>query len=130
MHVFLEMTPPRVTGQMRKVRVVNGRPIFYDPPEIKEARQALCGYLAPGRPDEPLDGPLELRVLWMFPGQRRKDGEWKTTRPDTDNLEKLLKDCMTATGYWKDDAQVCREVIEKRWSNNPSGIYIEVEELE
>ena len=33
------------------------------------------------------------------------DGEYRTTKPDTDNLQKLLKDCMTATGFWTDDAQ-------------------------
>ena len=25
---------------------------------------------------------------------------WKTSKPDTDNLIKMLKDCMTRTGYW------------------------------
>lgn len=27
-----------------------------------------------------------------------KDGEYKTTRPDTENLQKLLKDVMTGLG--------------------------------
>ena len=45
-------------------------------------------------------------------------------------LQKMLKDCMTRCGFWKDDAQVARETVEKRWSDDPAGIYIEVEELE
>ena len=32
----------------------------------------------------------------------------EVTKPDTDNLQKLLKDCMTKCGFWKDDAQVVR----------------------
>ena len=36
---------------------------------------------------------------------------------------------MTAVGFWKDDAQVCSEIIQKFWAVHP-GIYIEVGELE
>ena len=45
-------------------------------------------------------------------------------------LQKLLKDCMTKCGFWKDDAQVVREMVEKRWADEPMGIYIEIMELE
>lgn len=48
--------------------------------------------------------------------------------PYMDNLQKLLKDCMTTVGFWKDDAQVTCEIIEKFWADIP-GIYIEVEEI-
>ena len=51
------------------------------------------------------------------------------TRPDTDNLQKLLKDCMTRTGFWRDDAQVCREDVTKRWSREKPGIRIRVVSL-
>ena len=85
----------------------------------------------PHKPNVPLEGPLSLSVIWLFPkGKSHKHGEWRVTRPDTDNLEKMLKDCMTRTGFWKDDAQVVHEVVEKRWSDEPSGIYIEIEKLE
>ena len=47
---------------------------------------------------------------------------------DTDNLQKLLKDCMTDLEYWKDDAQVASEIVEKFWSDTV-GIYVKVEEL-
>ena len=83
------------------------------------------------RPKEPLTGPLSLSVLWLFPkGKSHKAGEWRVTRPDTDNLEKTLKDCMTHCGFWKDDAQVVREHVEKKWSEDPVGIEIEITELE
>lgn len=51
-----------------------------------------------------------------------------TTKPDTDNLQKLLKDCMTKLGYWQDDAQVASEIVEKFWADTV-GIYIKIEEL-
>ena len=131
MEFFINMNPPTATAQMKQVRVVHNKPMFYDPPAVKDARQALTAYLAPHKPTEPLEGALSLRTLWLFPkGKAHKHGEWRTTKPDTDNLQKLLKDCMTAVGFWKDDAQVVREIVEKRWSDEPCGIYIEVQQLQ
>ena len=131
MNFFIAIDPPTSTAQMKQVRVVKGKPIFYDPPAVKEARNVLSAHLAVHKPDKPMAGPVSLRVLWLFPkGKSHRNGEWRITKPDTDNLQKLLKDCMTKCGFWVDDAQVVREVAEKRWADDPSGIYIEVEELE
>lgn len=131
MEFFIAMNPPTSTAQMKQVRVVNNKPVFYDPAPVKEARKKLIGLLILHRPDTPLEGPLALTVMWLFPkGRSHKNGEWRITKPDTDNLQKLLKDCMTKCQFWKDDAQVVREVVEKRWSDDPCGIYIEIQELE
>ncbi|MBE6902906.1 MAG: RusA family crossover junction endodeoxyribonuclease, partial [Ruminococcaceae bacterium] len=53
---------------------------------------------------------------------------YKLTKPDTDNLNKLLKDCMTKLGFWKDDALVASEIIEKFYGEIP-GVYIRIEVL-
>ena len=131
MEFFIAINPPTSTAQMKQVRVVKGKPVFYDPPAVKAARNMLSAHLAIHRPDNPMSGPVSLRVLWLFPrGKHHKNGEWRITKPDTDNLQKLLKDCMTRCGFWKDDAQVVREAVEKRWADDPCGLYIEVNELE
>lgn len=130
MSFFIAMNPPTVTAQEHKVKVVKGKPLFYDTPEIKEAKALLIAHLSGNRPAVPMLGALSFRALWLFPKGRHKNGEWRVTKPDTDNLQKLLKDCMTKCGFWKDDAQVVRETVEKRWSDEPCGIYIEIEELE
>ena len=131
MHFFMEMRPPTATAQERSVKVIGGRPVFYDPPNVRDARELLLGHLIKNKPDKPMEGALELTVLWLFPkGKSHRHGEWRKTRPDTDNLQKLLKDCMTQVGFWKDDAQVASEHVQKRWSAEPSGIYIEIKELE
>ena len=128
MKFTLDITPSTVTAQEKKVCVVKGRPIFYDPPKVQTAKAELMVHLHEHRPKEPMEGAVFLKVVWMFPkGRTHKDGEWRTTRPDTDNLQKMLKDCMTKTGYWKDDALVVREVVEKRWAENP-GIEIQITE--
>ena len=66
---------------------------------------------------------------WCFPlSGKHRDGEYKITKPDTDNLVKMVKDVMTDLGYWRDDAQVASEVIEKFWAAMP-GLYVYIEEL-
>ena len=131
MKIFLSIVPPTTTAQEHQVKVIRGRPFFYDPPKVKYAREVLRTNLRLHRPPAPLTGPVKLRAVWYFPkGKTHKDGEWKITRPDTDNLQKLLKDCMTAEGFWKDDAQVAVEMVEKKWSADPVGIGIEIELLE
>ena len=126
---FMSMDPPTITYQEKKVRIVNGKPVFYEPMELKNARQKLRAYLLRNKPDQIYDGPLELVTKWCFPlSGSHRSGEYRSTKPDTDNLQKLLKDCMTSIGFWKDDALVCRELVEKFWSDIP-GIYIRIMEI-
>ena len=136
MEFFLPMEHvPTVTHQEHKVKIRNGKPVFYDPPELLSARQKYCDMLVKHRPAEQLTGPLQLTVIWCFLTDRHPDGAWRTTKPDTDNLQKLLKDCMTHVGFWEDDAQVVREEVEKRWvrgirnGGTASGIWIQVKQL-
>lgn len=125
---FLDIVPPRTTHQQKKVVVVGGRPHFYEPQRLKDARQLFMLALNPYRPREPFAGAVKLSSRWQFPRGKHQDGEYKVTRPDTDNLQKLLKDCMTDAGFWRDDAQVASEQVEKIWSGRP-GILVRIEEL-
>lgn len=128
---FMAMVPPTVTHQEKQIRVVNGKPVVYEPAELKAARQKLNAHLAAFKPAEQYTtGPLEIVAKWCFPAKgRHKNGEYRTSKPDTDNLQKLLKDCMTDVGFWKDDAIVAREITEKFWADVP-GIYIRIRELQ
>lgn len=126
---FMHIIPPTATQQEHKVRVVHGKPIFYDPPELQAAREKLLANLAAHKPDIPFSCGVQLITKWCFPCGRHADGEYRVTKPDTDNLQKLLKDCMTAVGFWTDDALVASEVTEKFWATVP-GIYINIQELE
>lgn len=125
---FMAMEPPTCTHQEKKVAVIKGRPVFYDPPEVKDARKKLMGHLVKHKPRSRIETGCRLVTKWCFPKGRHRDGEYRITKPDTDNLQKLLKDCMTACGFWKDDALVSSEVVEKFWADVP-GIYIRIEEL-
>jgi Holliday junction resolvase RusA-like endonuclease len=125
---FVTIVPPTVTHQEKKVRVVNGKPIFYEPDELKDARQKLLAHLAKHVPDEKFTGPIQLITKWCYLKGKHGNGEYKTTKPDTDNMIKLLKDVMTELGYWQDDALVASEITEKFWADNP-GIYVRINQL-
>lgn len=119
---------PSATGQEKGYSSKTGT--YYEPDRLKAARRKINGHLAPYRPEKPLEGPLMLTVKWCYPASKEHPGgTWKTTKPDTDNLLKVLKDEMTHLGFWHDDAQVCSEHSDKFYNHLP-GIYVAVEELE
>lgn len=129
-HFFLAMDPPTRTQQEHKVGITKtGKPYFYEDRELKEARRKINIALRSFVPKVPYEGGVRLIVKWCFPKGSHQHGTYKTTKPDTDNLNKMLKDEMTRLKFWKDDALVASEVIEKFWAETP-GIYISIEELD
>ena len=121
---FLPMKIPSVTHQEKRIAVKNGKPVVYEDARLKDARQQFLGYLAMHKPQRMMAGPVWLHVSFFYaPDSKHKSGTFKTTKPDTDNLIKLFKDCMTKVGFWKDDAQVAAEYVEKRYWHVP-GIHV------
>lgn len=61
----------------------------------------------------PMQGPLQLKIaaVYLWPKATTKarlaaaDGAWKTTKPDSDNITKIVKDALNTIAY-VDDAQV------------------------
>ncbi|MCM3413541.1 RusA family crossover junction endodeoxyribonuclease [Metabacillus litoralis] len=126
---FMSMIPPTTTHQQKQVTVRNGKPVFYEPEDLKAARAKLMAHLGGSVPENKYINSVRLIVKWCFPVTgKHLDGEYKYTKPDLDNLQKLLKDCMTSCGYWEDDALVVSEITEKFWAKIP-GIYIKIEEV-
>ena len=131
MRFKLKMIPPTATAQQKGERVVGGYIHHYKKKNVAAAEAILRDALLPYVPAEPItDKPILLNVVWMFPypksAKKHKPGteRWKITRPDTDNLNKMLKDVMTDMGFWKDDALICTECILKMYSDEP-GILID-----
>jgi len=131
---FMCMKPPTTTFQQKELKIVWSKkkkkhvPVVYESAELKAARSKLTARLAKHVPAEKYASGVRLTTKWLFPRGKHADGEYKITKPDTDNLQKLLKDCMTNLGFWKDDALVASEVVEKFWAEMP-GIYIKIEEI-
>ena len=128
-NIFLDMIPPTSTSQENKTAVVNGRVMHFKTKAAQKALADLTAALKPFTPPEPFDGPIRLICCWKFPrGKGHKENEWRITRPDTDNLQKGLKDVMTRLGYWVDDSRVCVEIVSKIWSDHP-GIDISIQPI-
>ena len=132
----LKMIPPTATAQQKGERVVKGYIQHYKKKNVAQAEAILRDALLPYVPEEPIEGqPVQLLTLWMFPypksAKKHKPGmdRWKITRPDTDNLNKMLKDVMTDMGFWKDDALIAVEQVWKVYSDEP-GIWISVHTME
>lgn len=124
---FLPMKPPTCTHQEKQVNWKTKT--LYEPDNVKAARAKLAAHLAKHVPEKKYTGAVQMVTKWCFPiTGKHTDGEYKTSRPDTDNIVKLLKDVMTDLGYWTDDAIVASEIIEKFWAAIP-GIYIKIEDL-
>ena len=120
---------PTVTHQQKKWTVRNGKPQSYEPEKLKETRAMFMELLAPYVPEEPMDGPLRLTTKWLFPKVKgTTNGQYKHTKLDTDNLVKLLKDCMERTGFYVNDSRVASEITEKFWADTV-GIYVRLENL-
>ena len=129
MHFFLAMEPPTKTQQEHRIgKRKDGSMYIYEDRDLTEARTKLRKALSRIRPEPIPEGAIRLTVKWLFPKGTHQDGEYKTTKPDTDNLNKMLKDEMTKSHFWTDDAQVASEIIEKFWADVP-GIFVNVEEI-
>lgn len=50
MNFFILIDPPTATAQEKKVRVVHGKPLFYDPEPVKKAKALLAAHLLAHRP--------------------------------------------------------------------------------
>lgn len=133
MTFFADCEPPRTTSQMKGVRVVAGRPIFFRKATTKAAIHVIAAALAPFIPDSPLEGPLVFSLDIVFPFRkcdgkaiRSRDRVWHEPKPDGANVSKGIEDAMTEMGFWLDDAQLVDSRIRKFRGRRPGlGITIE-----
>lgn len=112
-----------------------GRPRFtrkghaYTPAKTRAYERALgyAGQVAmKGR--EPLTGPLNVTVTAIMGvppswSAKKRDAAlvgaiWPTGRPDADNCQKVAFDGLNGI-CWRDDSQVVRATIEKRYGEEP-----------
>ena len=132
--LFLRLEPdiPRLTHQNGiKTRVVNGHAQVYKTPALRALESKYISLLKSFAPTTPWDCPIRLETEWIFRAPKGEYGIYKTTKPDTDNLVKTLKDCLTRCGYWKDDALVASERCDKLLADEdePHGIRIIIHDL-
>lgn len=137
---MVDCIPPKATHQagLRILRRRDGTQFVgkFAGSRAKQAQNEMTVLLLPHRPTWPLEGPLKMAVTWIYPWRKSETEKNKKqlilacdTRPDIDNLFKMLGDVMTRLGFYRDDAQITELVFCKYWSQKP-GILIQIKEME
>ena len=88
---FMAMIPPTKTYQEKKVAVVKGKPVFYEPPEVKAVREKLAAHLSHYAPAKMFEKPVRMVTKWCFPKGKHSDGEYKARNPIRITCRKCLK---------------------------------------
>lgn len=119
-----EMKIPSATKQQRKL--AGGK--SYPSPGLRHARATWQAVMEKHKPPMPFIGPVAV-VLQFFYHRKGKPNDWKTTRPDLDNLTKIVIDAMLEADFFLDDAQVAFLTVKKCYTPETEKILCEVESL-
>jgi Holliday junction resolvase RusA-like endonuclease len=132
--------PGAATRILEKFFIAGGKPRFFKKANVAAAENDLVSLLAAYRPEDCSrfqTGPLAVKIELYFPYRKSERKEYVNslscvpcdTRPDLDNLSKMILDAMTRCGYWRDDGQVACLTISKWWHGTP-GISISINKAE
>lgn len=130
MDCYIMTMPDFPNGQYQQKRASfrGGKPRFYEAGNLKQARADYMAFFKAQAEkciwDLPLEGPVWIDMQFNYLSRSKKQTGEKTTRPDCDNLAKLVLDCLQRSGWIKDDAQVTHLCITKKYS--PASRYLKL----
>ena len=135
---FVNIIPTKATHQssLRVLRSRSGRFFVgkFSKSPIKRWISEFSEKIAKFKPEKPLDCPVEIDIEFRFPYNKSASKKiintdtWKTTRPDLDNMEKVILDTLTNDGFFVDDSLVVLKTTRKMHSPKV-GISIFIKEL-
>lgn len=130
-NAFIRVNPADLsTAQQKGVDFTRKR--VFTKPQVRRSHQLIAAALG-GIPSEEIvrmSGAVSLKMVFVYPlGKKPKRFAYKpkVTRPDLDNLGKLVIDAIAQDGrFFADDAQIYYLAMEKWWggSNDDYGIKI------
>lgn len=136
MRIFFELPEnPKGTAQMKGTSFQGGKIHHYEKKEIRELRalyhHEIFKFFYTNKMQVPhFDGAVYFSVTFTYSIKDKKRwGQPKTSRPDADNIVKLLLDVCTDLEMWPDDAVVADLHVRKLWGDKPS-VRITIEPLE
>lgn len=110
----------------------------YDPGTADGWKAIVASQARPQRPASPIEGPVSVSIDFYFPRPKSlcrvkdRDGPVRhVAKPDRDNSDKAVLDCLKQDGWFHDDSQVCDGRIRK-WYHEKGGrpgAFIVVQEL-
>jgi Holliday junction resolvase RusA-like endonuclease len=114
---------------------------MYDPGTAEGWKALVAQAALRHLPSAPLDGPIRVDIVVSFrrPKSHYRTGKradeirpdapiWHTAKPDRDNIEKAILDCLTTIGMWADDSQVCCGEVKKVWGRQ-GGAWIRIAQV-
>ena len=129
--VIIHGTPK---GQPRpRAFAINGKARVFDPGTAEHWKSQVAAKVTDYLPETPYEGPMTVSMAFYFKrpkshytskGKLTKiaahEKFYHTSKPDFDNLEKAVSDCLTEIGFWKDDSQVINWTGYKFWTSEES----------
>ena len=128
---YISCVPPKATHQASAtiLKRPDGTPFVgkMQTSKGKAAQRNLLALLREHAPASPVTGPLALNVVWCYPWRKSEPKKNRIagfkpcdTRPDVDNLAKMLLDVMSGPGgFWNDDSQIAVLTFSKFWGDLP-----------
>lgn len=121
----------------------NGKARLFDPGTAEGWKSQIAQAVQNRIPSEPYTEPVMVTMLFKFERPKShytskgaltksasKTKMFHTSKPDFDNLEKAVSDCLTELGFWKDDTQVVKWTGMKTWTHNKPGLHLIIERIE
>lgn len=127
---FEPMRIPTVThNDLVPRRRKNGALYIGKSDELKEAESCWEAHLARHKPQNPFCGAIRVKMVLSFTTDKRHPhGTPHASKPDADNLEKVIFDVMARLGFFTDDSHIADHQTTKAWAD-PAGIYVKMEEI-
>ncbi len=143
MHLHIDCVPPKTTSQQKGAFRCGNGIRFFKKAKVKAAEHDLLLLLqaekmrARSKEDFTDGNAVRVYIKFCYPylASEKKwvvDGRHQVfinTRPDVDNLVKMVNDCITRLGWWKDDGQVAILRVMKMRGPKPH-ISIDIERLD
>ena len=131
LHTFFVAGTPKPQPRPRAF-AFQGHARVYDAHTAEGWKSSIADAARPHCPSEATRGPVTVNMEFRFArpkhhfGMGRNEGVLKSSapeqhlgRPDLDNLAKAVLDAMTELGFWRDDSQVVRMMVTKRYDDRP-----------
>lgn len=127
---FCPMVPPNVTHNALEVyRRKSGTGGIRKSSALKEAEAKLEANFAKHRPAVSYHGAVQVELCICYKTNKDHPIGFKTTKPDVDNLEKVIYDVMGRLGFFEvGDQQIAKSMTSKCYDTQP-GIYVAMQEL-